>query len=968
MAEIDNLEIRVASDADVASRALDRLASSASRVRGAARGATDSVRDFSGAVREDTREVAHSHTETGRAERTVRSFGRSAEAAGRAAKKGTSGIAGFWQALKRVAYYRFIRSIIKGVTQAFGEGIKNLYNWSKAVDGTFAKSMDRIATSALYLKNSLAAMVSPLINAVAPAIDFIIDKIVSAMNWVNQFFAALTGAQTYTVAKKVAAKWDDTSKKVKNNAKSAADSIKRTILGFDEINKLDKPNTSSGGGSSGSGVDTVNYKNMFTTKNLSGNMANFGNALTKAMSTTMGKITTIVSGSSLALGAILTFSGANIPLGIGLMIAGASGLASAVFANWVGLSANIKSVVSAVEAVLAGGLLAVGAVMAFSGANIPLGIGLMVAGAGTLGAAVSLSWGTLVGNGVGSALKNITTIVSGLAVGVGAVLAFSGVNVPLGIGLMAGGIAGIAASLAWGTTIGNSISNTLKNIIALVSAASLGVGAILAFSGVNIPVGIGLMVAGVAGTAVSMKWGALNNSVSNSVSNIAAVVSAASLAIGAILALSGVNIPLGIGLIAVGVAGTMATLNWGSVSTSVGIALSSIMMKVGGASMAIGAILALTGVNVPLGVGMIAAGASGVAMSVDWDYFANKMASVWDDIRTKTARTWNKLKTGASGMATSVKTSVTTAWNSISNWTSQKWDNVKSTATSVWGNLKVGAADMAEWVSSRVSTAWNNASNWTSSKWTSIKTNAANIWGNMKSNAETTFTSISGFASEKWSAIRTSLSGFAGWLSAGFSNAWSNAWNGIVSAFSSIFQKIKEYAKSPINSVITFINSLIAKVESAVNAIRRGLSNAIKIDIPSKTLFSAFGQTVSTPRIYWKPLNLSDVTFGRIKYLAEGGILNMPTMLAPNVMAGEAGREAVLPLEQNTEWMDAVADRVVRRMGGSREVAILQSILEVLREVNDKPFTTEVTASDVQRAMNRKNVRTGAVVVPVSNG
>jgi hypothetical protein len=205
-------------------------------------------------------------------------------------------------------------------------------------------------------------------------------------------------------------------------------------------------------------------------------------------------------------------------------------------------------------------------------------------------------------------------------------------------------------------------------------------------------------------------------------------------------------------------------------------------------------------------------------------------------------------------------------------------------------------------------------------------------------------------------------------LSAGFSNAWSNAWNGIVSAFSSIFQKIKEYAKSPINSVITFINSLIAKVESAVNAIRRGLSNAIKIDIPSKTLFSAFGQTVSTPRIYWKPLNLSDVTFGRIKYLAEGGILNMPTMLAPNVMAGEAGREAVLPLEQNTEWMDAVADRVVRRMGGSREVAILQSILEVLREVNDKPFTTEVTASDVQRAMNRKNVRTGAVVVPVSNG
>jgi hypothetical protein len=62
------------------------------------------------------------------------------------------------------------------------EGITNLYQYSKAFDGTFAQSLDCCATSFQYLKNSIAAMVSPLINALSPAIDFIIDKFVALLN------------------------------------------------------------------------------------------------------------------------------------------------------------------------------------------------------------------------------------------------------------------------------------------------------------------------------------------------------------------------------------------------------------------------------------------------------------------------------------------------------------------------------------------------------------------------------------------------------------------------------------------------------------------------------------------------------------------------------------------------------------------------------------------------------------------
>ena len=173
-------------------------------------------------------------------------------------KHTTSKLGEFFASIKRIAMYRLIRTALKAITQGFSEGIKNLYHWSDALGGTFAKSMDKLATDAQYLKNSLAAMAAPLINALAPAIDFITDKIVDFLNYVNQLIAKLTGASTYTVAKKVAAEWDDASKKTKK----ATDEIKRYTLGFDELNILGKKDKDTGSSSK----QETDYSKMFETK------------------------------------------------------------------------------------------------------------------------------------------------------------------------------------------------------------------------------------------------------------------------------------------------------------------------------------------------------------------------------------------------------------------------------------------------------------------------------------------------------------------------------------------------------------------------------------------------------------------------------------------------------------------------------------------------------------------------------
>ena len=138
------------------------------------------------------------------------------------------------------------------------------------MNGHFASTMDRLATSSQYLKNSLGATVSPLIETLVPVLDVVIDKVVDILNFFNMLVSAVSGADTYTVAKKAAAVWDDSSKKTRSAAKKAADDIKRTILGFDEINKLVKPNSSSGGSGSSSATQQPNYAAMFEEKPLTG--------------------------------------------------------------------------------------------------------------------------------------------------------------------------------------------------------------------------------------------------------------------------------------------------------------------------------------------------------------------------------------------------------------------------------------------------------------------------------------------------------------------------------------------------------------------------------------------------------------------------------------------------------------------------------------------------------------------------
>lgn len=175
-------------------------------------------------------------------------------------KSVTSSLAGLVRQFTRIATIKAIRGLISSITKSFQEGVKALYEYSDAMGGRFAASMDSLSTSANYLSNSLAAMASPIYNALAPALDYLVDKIVTVMNMINMLFAALGGAATTTIAKKVPTTFGDASKAIGGTggaAKGAAKELKRYILAFDEINALGSQNSGGGSGGGGGGAGGI---------------------------------------------------------------------------------------------------------------------------------------------------------------------------------------------------------------------------------------------------------------------------------------------------------------------------------------------------------------------------------------------------------------------------------------------------------------------------------------------------------------------------------------------------------------------------------------------------------------------------------------------------------------------------------------------------------------------------------------
>ena len=568
-----------------------------------------------------------------------------------AMQKLQSGISGELEPLRRLGYdLSQARLEQTALNLGIKESVANMTQAEKAelryyaimtqvttAQGDMARTLEAPANQLRILQAQLTQAARAIGNIFIPALNAILPYAIAVVQVIREIANALanlagfkltdvdySGVNSAAVgAGSLADNLDD--------AAGAAKKLKQYTAGFDELNVF-APNTGSGSGAGAGGAGGFDF-DLPTYDFLGDAVQTRIGEIKKMIEDTLAEITTIVSGFMLAVGAILVVTGVNIPLGVGLMAAGAVGLAATVGLNWTAMSSELASTLALITGVVGGFLLALGAIMAFSGANLPLGIALMALGGASLVSAAVINWHNS-DRHLTDALTTLTGVLAGASLAVGAMLAFTGVATGLGIALMAVGAVTLvsAAALNW-NSIPDALASPLSRVGLLVSGATLALGAILAFSG-SMPLGIALMAIGATSlvSVMALNWNGLSDEIQNVIAIITTVVSVAFLAIGAALAFSGANIPLGLALLAAGAVtmGTAIMPNWNDLSDNVQQKISMITTVVGGALLAVGAILALSGVALPLGLGLMAAGALslGAVATLNWDFVVNSIKKV----------------------------------------------------------------------------------------------------------------------------------------------------------------------------------------------------------------------------------------------------------------------------------------------------------------------------------------------------
>lgn len=401
----------------------------------------------------------------------------SASKMGAAMERAKKSAEGFATRLKGVVTSALVFTVVS-------QGLAKFREWM----GRVIQTNDEASAAMARLRGSLLTLAQPLVNVLIPAFTTLVNVLTRIVSIAAQIVSSLFGTTVEQSAEAAENLYNESN--AIEDVSGAAKKAGKSLAGFDEINQLsgDQPSGGAGGGVSAGGT-----------------APDFTGPINDSLT---GIVELFTGAALLALGAILTFSGAHILLGIGLMVLGALAIWDAVSTNWDAIATMLQGPLGILVGILSAAALVIGAILTFSGANILLGIGLMAAGAIGLATIASVNWDTIVAF-VQENIDTIAVIVGAALLVLGAILTFSGGGLALGIGLLAAGAAVLAkeAAVNW-DTIENALKGPIGTVVAIVSGALLALGAILCFSGAGIPLGIALIAAGAIGlvTTASVNW------------------------------------------------------------------------------------------------------------------------------------------------------------------------------------------------------------------------------------------------------------------------------------------------------------------------------------------------------------------------------------------------------------------------------------------------------------------------------
>lgn len=516
---------------------------------------TAKVERYDQAITKSEQELSWSENEAGELAQRLAGAEENTNGLSAATERAEENMEKFVNRIKKLAGRVFVFTLIT-------QGLRSIrdYMW-KAI-----KTNDEAVAAVARLKGALLTLAQPIINVIIPAFTTLVNMLARIVDVISSVVSSIAGTTVEQSAQSAEALYDE--QQALDGVGASAKKAGKSLASFDEINKLSSDSDS-------------------------GSASSISPDFKQTIQGGLNSILELFAGAALlALGAILTFSGANILLGIGLMALGAAFI-------WDAITSDSNLAVELVKSGLDEVLQAIGSMIAI------IGVILIVAG----------HWG-------------------------------------LGIGLLIAGIAlwAVGAAASDGGSFADNVKKRLMSALELISPLIAILGVVLIVTG-HLLTGIALLIAGIALFAIS----AVSDQGNVTVEKVTASLGLLASIVGGFLAILGVmllcfgQISMGAGLLIAGIAlfGVgQAALNYELLKNNITDGLTRVLEVVGAFLFVIGLILAFIPGMEGFGFGAMAAGIGAVGVSAllpNWDYILECLQGAWRDI----VNWWNETVIGA---------------------------------------------------------------------------------------------------------------------------------------------------------------------------------------------------------------------------------------------------------------------------------------------------------------------------------
>lgn len=305
-----------------------------------------------------------------------------------------------------------------------------------------------------------------------------------------------------------------------------------------------------------------------------------------------------------------------------------------------------------------------------------------------------------------------------------------------------------------------------------------------------------------------------------------------------------------------------------------------------------------------------------------FNFFKNGILTIFNGIKSVVLTVWNSIYNGVMFVVNAIVTFVTTIFQALSTTLGTIFNAIRSVASTVWNAISSTIKNVVTAIKNTVTNIFNalkngitnifNAiRNTASSVWNSIKSTVSNVVTSIKNTAVNIFNALKNTVTNIWNGIRDAVSNVVNSVK----NTISNVWGGIKNTVSGIFDGVKNAIEGPMNRAKEIVKGVIDSIKGFFD---------FKFSWPNLPLphFS----------ISPKGWSIGDLVKGKIPSLgiewhADGGIFNKPTLLGDGTHGvGEAGAEAVLPIDTLFGYIVDAMRQVIAEERGDGDIIVHQTI------------------------------------------